>query len=207
MVEWFEQIERKTDCTFICFDIAEFYPSISEELLKKALEWAKTHTAITAQEEKVISNARKSLLFSGGKVWKKKDGSGLFDVTMGSFDGAEVCELVGSFALGTLPERFRTGCLGLYRDDGLGYLRKTTGSGAERVKKTIIKHFKELGLRLTIDDNLKVTNFLDLTLNLNTGTHQPYRKPNDTPIVMFYPPRDPHIRQVVWEIEYFFFIC
>ena len=23
--------------------------------------------------------------------------------------------------------------------------------------------------------------------------------------VMFYPPRDPHIRQVVWEIEYFFF--
>ena len=31
----------------------------------------------------------------GKKAWVKKDGNPLFDVAMGSFDGAEVCELVG----------------------------------------------------------------------------------------------------------------
>ena len=83
----------------MCFDIAEFYPSISEDLLRKALRWAKAQVTITDNEEEVIFNARKSLLFCDCKAWAKKDGRGLFDVTMGSYDGAEVCELVGSFAL------------------------------------------------------------------------------------------------------------
>ena len=39
-------------------------------------------------------HASKSLLFNNNSTWIKKNGS-LFDVTMGSYDGAEVCELVG----------------------------------------------------------------------------------------------------------------
>ena len=45
--------------------------------------------------KKIIYHARKSLLFNEEGTWVKKDG--LFDVTMGAYDGAEVCELVGTF--------------------------------------------------------------------------------------------------------------
>jgi len=41
----------------------------------------------------------------------------LFDVTMGSHDGAERCELVGLFLLSTTSNKFRAN-IGLYRDDG-----------------------------------------------------------------------------------------
>ena len=32
---------------------------------------------------------------------------------------------------------------------------------------------------MTISCNLKVVDYLDVTLNLNDGSHKPYRKPND----------------------------
>jgi hypothetical protein len=43
--------------------------------------------------------ANKSVLFSRNQTWCKKGSDSLFDVTMGSFDGAETCELVGLFLL------------------------------------------------------------------------------------------------------------
>ena len=39
--------------------------------------------------------ARKTLLFQNGEPWVKKSGTEDFDVPMGCYDGAEVCELVG----------------------------------------------------------------------------------------------------------------
>ena len=42
----------------------------------------------------IINHARKSLLFHDGNACVKKEGNLLFDVTMGSYDGAEVCELI-----------------------------------------------------------------------------------------------------------------
>ena len=68
----------------------DFYPSISEELLARSTNYAK---AIINTEEEVIKtvfHARKSLLFGITRVWVKIDNSD-FDVTMGSYDGAEVC--------------------------------------------------------------------------------------------------------------------
>ena len=38
-----------------------------------------------------------------GGTWMKKDGS--FDVTMGAYDGAEVCELVGIFLLDKISKK------------------------------------------------------------------------------------------------------
>ena len=35
------------------------------------------------------------------------------------------------------------------------------------------------GLNITITTNLTVANFLDITLDLRTGKHHPYRKPNE----------------------------
>ena len=37
VIEWFRAIENKKTCKFVKFDIAEFYPSTSAELLKNLL--------------------------------------------------------------------------------------------------------------------------------------------------------------------------
>ena len=74
---------------------------------------------------------------------------------------------------------FKKEDFGLYRDDGLAVFRKTSGPQAERIKKEFIRIFKENHLDITISCNLKIVNYLDVTLNLNDGTYRPYHKPND----------------------------
>ena len=116
VIQWFKALENKTELTFILFDVCEFYPNISEALLKKAIAYAKNYEKITAEETKIIFQTKKAFLFKDGKPWTKK-GNKSFDVSMGSWDGAEVCELVGLYLLSLLSDLQLT--LGLYRDDGL----------------------------------------------------------------------------------------
>ena len=40
--DWFINLKQKHTMTFVKFDVEAMYPSISEELLAKALEWAGT---------------------------------------------------------------------------------------------------------------------------------------------------------------------
>lgn len=181
VTDWFERIQGKQRCTFLCFDIVEFYPSISEDLLKRALRFASRYTNISQQDTDIILHARKSMLFGQDREWIKKN-TGLFDVTMGCLDGAEVCELVGAYALATLSDTLNKGDIGLYRDDGLGVFWDVSGHEADRIRKDTIKTFADLGLRITIQTNLKTTNFLDVTLDLITEKYYPYRKPNDRPM-------------------------
>ena len=47
---------------------------------------------ITNEDYNIIQHTRKSLLFNNCEPWIKKDSS-IFDVTMGAFDGTEVCEM------------------------------------------------------------------------------------------------------------------
>ena len=54
----------------------------------------------------------------------------------------------------------------LYRDDGLGILRNTSGPEADRKRKSIIKIFKECGLCITCKVNKKILDFLDFQFNL-----------------------------------------
>ena len=61
----------------------------------------------------------------------------MFAAAMGSYDGAEICELVGIFVLSQLPEQYDRRDIGLYGDDGLAVFRGTSGSLAERIKKDI----------------------------------------------------------------------
>ena len=41
--------------------------------------------------------SRKTLLFSDGEPWVKKDDKDDFDVPMGCYNGAKVCKLVGTY--------------------------------------------------------------------------------------------------------------
>ena len=42
---------------------------------------------------------------------------------MGSYDGAEVCELVGAYILNALATKYDKEQIGLYRDDGLAVFK------------------------------------------------------------------------------------
>ena len=52
-------------------------------------------------------------------AWIKKGDDTVFDVIMGSFDGAEICELIGLYLLDKLSSLIGRKNVGLYRDDGL----------------------------------------------------------------------------------------
>ncbi len=179
VINWFKQIVDKRQHKFVMFDIENFYPSIKEDLLKKALNFASRRVEVKNEEKEIIFHARKSLLFNKGQTWIKKEG-GTFDVTMGAYDGAEVCELVGAFILHQLGSKYNRKDIGLYRDDGLAVFKNVSGPEAERIKKDFQKVFKRNGLNITIACNRKIVDYLDVTFNLNDGTYKPYRKPNDT---------------------------
>ena len=97
-LEWFNALENKPRLKFIKADMDSFYPSISEELLNKALTWASTLVDVSEEEKNLFVYTKQSLLWDGKEVWVKK-GNSLFDVTLGSFDGAEICDIVGLFLL------------------------------------------------------------------------------------------------------------
>ena len=71
-IEWFKGIENKTRKNFIQLDIVNFYPSIKEELFRKAIEFSEETELITANTKECLYNARKSLLFSNDAPWTKK---------------------------------------------------------------------------------------------------------------------------------------
>ena len=50
------------------------------------------------------------------------------------------------------------------------------------MKKKLCQVFKENGLTITVEANVKNVNFLDINLDLETGIFKPYMKPNDKPV-------------------------
>ena len=86
--------------------------------MNKAIEFAKTIVDIPDEDLSVIMQSRKTL-FSEKVPWVKKERGQDFDVPMGCYDGAEVCEIVGSYLLNLLGNILDKDLAGLYRDDGL----------------------------------------------------------------------------------------
>ena len=93
----------------------EFYPSTSQDLLSRALDFASAYENITSDKRNIIIHAKNYVLIRKQQPWQKK-GDTTFDVTMGSYDGAETCELVGNFLLSQLQSLDVN--IGLYRNDG-----------------------------------------------------------------------------------------
>ena len=59
VVNWFNNIKDKTSQTMICFDICDFYPSISSSLLQKSLTFASKYTNITEDQLHNITHTKK----------------------------------------------------------------------------------------------------------------------------------------------------
>ena len=81
----------------------------------------------------------------------------MFDVTMGSYDETETCELIGTYTRSLIASKFKDE-VGLYRDDGLAVC-KATPKEIEKPKE-VSNAFKSNGLKITIDANNKSFTFL-----------------------------------------------
>ena len=140
------------------------------------------------------------MLFHDGNAWIKKEGISLFDVTMGSYDGAEVREPVGFYLLGKITPLISTKKVGLYRDDGLAVIHKANGPKMDKIRKDIIVLFKFEGHSITIDTNLMQTDFLDVSFNLEMENFFPYRKLNNTPLYIYFESNQPPsiTKQLPW---------
>ena len=69
-----------------------FYPSIYSNLFKESIEFARQFIQIFDDGLSIILVVRKTLLFKGTKKSHDVD----FEVLMSCFDGADICEFVGT---------------------------------------------------------------------------------------------------------------
>ena len=70
---------------------------------------------------------------------------------MGVYDGREVYELVGTFLLDKISVKYDKNSIDLYRNNGLSLFK----TQLERIKKSLQKAFKEFGLEIVAQSNLK----------------------------------------------------
>ena len=88
------------------------------------------------------------------------------------------CSLLVDFGINlTICTNNAINSLVIYRDNGLAVFKYLSGPESEKVKKTITKMFKGYVLNITIQFNIKIVIYLDITLNLNNSTYQPNSKP------------------------------
>ena len=117
-IDWFVKLENKSNLRFLQFDVVDFYASITPQLLENSLTFAASYTPINQLTRETVLQATNSFLVSQQQDWIKNKG-GTFDITMGGYHGAEVCDLVGLYLLSQLTQVVPARQIGLYRDDGL----------------------------------------------------------------------------------------
>ena len=95
-------------------------------------------------------------------------------------ESAEISEIVGLFILFGLKRYIKKEHYGIYRDDFLAVVR-LGGPQVERLRKNLFKYFETKKLKVTIEANIKETDFLDISFNLESGLHKPFRKDDNVP--------------------------
>ena len=124
------------------------------------------HVQTKRKEFNIIQHARKLLLYNKKIQWQKKN-TNLFDVVIGAYDGAEVCEIAGLLLWNNLANKFDKNSVGFYRDDGLSLLKNISGHRVDKIGKELYGN----GLSLEIEWNLKTVHDLDITSYLNNHIH------------------------------------
>ena len=112
------------------------------KLFNEAIQYARTITEISDSDKAIIKDSRKTLLFHCNHPWEKKSEDPDFDVPMGCYDGAEVCELVGIFILNKLNNIIDKNSIGLYCDDCLSVFDKLSGPQINKARRKLSKFLK-----------------------------------------------------------------
>ena len=82
-----------------------------------------------------------------------KKQSGLFDVTMGAYDGVKVCELVGTYMLIFISEKYNTKDFRLLRDEELRLVKNKSRLGTDKIQKTYIEKHTEKNIKFMQHEN------------------------------------------------------
>ena len=143
------------------------------------INFAENYTLISQENIRTIKHCRQSLLFYNNEPWNKKEHNSSFDVTMGSYDGTELCELIGIYIQALLESTLEKDLMGLYWHNGIIILSNTNSQQTEKIQKKIINIFKRIDFKIEITTNSTEVDFLDATFNLERNTYRPYKKPND----------------------------
>ena len=64
VITWFTKLQDKRSLRFISFDICDYYGSITQELFKEAVDWARTIVPITPTEVEDIFKSKQTFLSS-----------------------------------------------------------------------------------------------------------------------------------------------
>ena len=116
---------------------------------------------------------------------------------MGEFDGAEVCEAVGNLLLYQLSKNYNKKDIGLYRDNGLAIFKALVAPKQKKLKK-LQKLFKDNHLNITIQCNLKIVSYLDVTFNLTYATYQHFCRTNNE--IAYIHKESNHTPSLLWLI-------
>ena len=57
-----------------------------------------------------------------------------------------------------------------------------SGPETERLRKNVVKIFKDCGLSIRSKTNLKIVDYLDVTFDLQNNSYKPYRRPDNLPV-------------------------
>ena len=178
VTKWFEKLNDKRNKCFINFDIVELYSSITKPYLIDAIKFSKKFTKFSDDDTELILHACQSVLFHENETWCKKNSNSYFDIVMGSFHRAEICDLNGLSFLDKVNTVTGISNIGFYRDDGHGVIDQTNGTHRVRLKKKMLKVFNDIGFKITIEIGSTSTDFIDVSLILLTDYYQVYSKPN-----------------------------
>lgn len=77
---------------------------VNKEFINKeegSINFVRQHLNIKIEDISIVQHARKSLLYNKKILWQKKN-TNLFDVAMGAYNEAEVCEIGVLFLLTNL---------------------------------------------------------------------------------------------------------
>ena len=70
--------------------------------------------------------------------------------------------------LSLIGNKYNPNKIGLYRDDELAVFKNASGPQSEKIKTTFQKMFTNKALDISC--NVKIVNYLDVSLNLNDGS-------------------------------------
>ena len=110
---WYFLINESKSSSIIQFDVENFYRLISLNLFIEVIQYAGTIRVISDDDKAIIKHSKNTLLFHNIQHWEKISGDPHFDVPMDSYNGAEICELVGIFILNKLSSIIDKNAIGL----------------------------------------------------------------------------------------------
>ena len=69
--------------------------------------------------------------------------------------------------------------MGLYRDEGLVLFKDKSGPELEKIKTAVQSIFWENKLKITIQCNLKIVDYLEVSFNLRDSSYRLFNKTNN----------------------------